>query len=53
MDGRGSGDEGTYDDDAATFRPWMIIKYPTHSIDQLCQTFSAVRRGMRIVQPGV
>ena len=52
MDGRGSGDEGTYDEDAATFRPWMIIKYPTHSIDQLRQAFSAVRRGMRIVQPG-
>jgi hypothetical protein len=53
MDGRGSGDEGTYDEDAATFRPRMIIKYPTHSIDQLRQAFSAVRSGMSIVQPGV
>jgi hypothetical protein len=51
--GLGAGDEGTYDEDAATFRPWMIIKCPTHSIDQLRQAFSAVRRGMSIVQPGL
>jgi len=53
MDGCGSGYEGTYYEDASTFgRPWMIIKHSTHSIDQLRQAFSAVRRGMRIVQPG-
>ena len=49
MDGRGSGYKGTHDEDAATFRPWMIIKYPTHSSDQLRQAFSAVRSGMSIV----
>ena len=49
MYGRGSGYKGTYYDDAATFRPWMIIKYPTHSIDQLRQAFSAVRSGVSIV----
>ena len=53
MDGCGSGYEGTYYEDASTFGPWMIIKHSTHSIDQLRQAFSAVRRGMRIVQPGV
>ena len=52
MDGCGSGYEGTYYEDASTFGPWMIIKHSTHSIDQLRQAFSAVRRGMRIVQPG-
>jgi hypothetical protein len=53
VDGRGSCNQRTYHDDASTCWPWMIIKHPSHSIDQLRQAFPTVRCDMRVVQPGV
>ncbi len=53
MDSRGSCHQWSYHGDTSTFGPWMIIKHPTHSIDQLCQAFSAMRCFIRIAQPGV
>ena len=44
---------GVTTDDASAIGPRMIIKHPTDPIDQLGETLAAVRRGMRVVQPGL
>jgi hypothetical protein len=53
MDSRGSGNQWSDHDDASTLGPWVIIKDPAHSVDQLCEALPAVRCSVRVAQPGV
>jgi hypothetical protein len=53
VDGRRSCDQWSDHGNASTLRPWIIIKHPADSIDQLCQAFPAVRCSVRITQPAL